>query len=99
MSEGTRKAYSTDVTDQEWEILQPLLPVKTGKGRNQEVPLREIVNGIFYGLRTGCQWANLPHDFPPYRAVFYHYNPWKKKVVGNQILLALHQEVRVADGR
>ena len=60
MSEGTRKAYSTDLTDQEWDILQPLLPVKTGKGRNQEVSLREIVCGIFYWLRTGCQWRNLP---------------------------------------
>jgi putative transposase len=99
MSEGTRKAYSTDLTDQEWDILQPLLPVKTGKGRNQEVSLREIVCGIFYWLRTGCQWRNLPHDFPPHGTVFYHYNKWKKKGVWSQILADFHQQVRIADGR
>jgi putative transposase len=95
----TRKAYTTDLTDPEWAIIQPLLPVKTGKGRNQEVPLREIVNAIFYWLRTGCQWRLLPNDFPPHDTVFYHYNKWQKKGVWNQILVALHRQVRVDAGR
>jgi len=99
MTERTRQAYSTDLTDQAWSILFPLLPVKKGKGRKQEVPLREILNAIFYWLRTGCPWANLPHDFPPYSTVFYHYNQWKNKGVWDQILVALHQQVRVAAGR
>ena len=54
MTEGTRQAYPTALTDQQWDILNPLLPVKKGKGRNQEVDLREILNAIFYLLRTGC---------------------------------------------
>jgi len=99
MTEGTRKAYSTDLTDLQWDILQPLLPVKTGKGRNQEVPLREILNAIFYWLRTGIQWKNLPHDFPPHGTVFYHYNKWRKKGIWDQILAALHQQVRLDAGR
>lgn len=99
MTERTRKAYPTDLTDQQWDTLHPLLPVKKGKGRNQEVDLREILNALFYWLRTGCQWRNLPHDFPPHDTVFYHYNKWKKKGVWNQILVTLHQKVRVADGR
>jgi len=99
MSEGIRKPYSTDLTDPQWERLQPLLPVKTGKGRNQGVPLREIVNAIFYVLRTGCQWENLPHDFPPYSTVFYHYNKWKKKGIWDQILAGLRQQVRLDAGR
>lgn len=99
MPEEHRKAYPTDLTDAQWNILQPLLPVKTGQGRNQEVDLREIVNAIFYFLRTGCQWRYLPHDFPPYGTVFYHFNKWKKTGVWDQVLTALHQKVRVADGR
>jgi putative transposase len=99
MITSIRKAYPTDLTDDEWNILHPLLPVKTGKGRNQAVDLREIVNAIFYWLRTGCQWRNLPHDFPPHGTVFYHYNKWKKNGVWKQILSILHRQVRVADER
>jgi len=99
MPENIRPAYPTDLSDTQWNILQPLIPPKIGKGRNQEVDLREIVNAIFYWLRTGCQWRNLPHDFPPHDTVFYHYNKWKKKGVWKQMLSALHQQVRVADGR
>ena len=99
MTERTRKAYSTDLTDEQWDLLHPLIPPKTGKGRNQKVDLREIVNAILYWLRTGCQWRNLPHDFPPHGTVFYHYNKWKKKNVWEQMLTALHQKVRVADLR
>jgi putative transposase len=51
MIKGTRKAYPTDLTDPEWDILKPLRPVKIGKGRNQEVDLREIVNGMFTEYR------------------------------------------------
>ena len=99
MTEHSRKAYPTDLSEAQWTLVHPLLPRKVGKGRNQEVSLREIVNAIFYWLRTGCQWRNLPHDFPPHDTVFYHYNKWKKKGVWKQMLFALHQEVRLADGR
>jgi len=99
MTDGTRQAYPTDLTDQQWDILRPLLPAKKGKGRHQKVALREIVNAIFYWLRTGCQWRHLPHDFPPHGTVFSHYNKWNKKGIWNQILVALPQQVRVDAGR
>ena len=99
MTERTRKAYSTDLTDEQWDLLRPHIPTKIGKGRNQEVDLREIVNAILYLLRTGCQWHNLPHDFPPYSTVFYHYNKWKKKGIWKEMLSSLHQQVRLADNR
>jgi len=95
----SRKAYPTDLSDQQWDIVQPLLPRKVGKGRNQKVDLREILNAIFYWLRTGCPWRNLPHDFPPPGTVFYHYNKWKKKGVWKQLCSTLPQQVRVAAGR
>ena len=50
MTERTRKAYSTDLTDEQWDLLRPHIPTKIGKGRNQEVDLREIVNAILYSL-------------------------------------------------
>jgi transposase len=58
----TRKAYPCDVTDREWQIIEPLLPEAQGIGRPRQVDLREIVNGIFYVLREGCSWRALPHD-------------------------------------
>ena len=99
MTHATRKSYATDLGDEQWNILKPLLPVKKGKGRNQEVDLREICNAIFYWLRTGCQWRNLPHDLPSHDTVFYHYNKWKKDGTLDHLLKSLHQNVRVQNGR
>lgn len=99
MTAPARKSYPTDLTDARWDILNPLLPVKKGKGRNQKVDLREIVNAILYLIRTGCQWRNLPHDFPPYDTVFYHYNKWRKSEVWDKVLASLHQDVRLSADR
>lgn len=60
-----RKAYQSDVSDAEWQIIEPLLPKAQPVGRPREVDLREIINGIFYVLREGCTWRGLPHDLPP----------------------------------
>ena len=57
--------YATDVTDAEWAVISPLLPADRALGRPRTVELREIINAIFYILRTGCQWRMLPRDFPP----------------------------------
>ena len=66
----TRKAYPSDVTDAEWEIIESLLPTAQGVGRPREVDLREIINGIFYVVREGCSWRALPHDLPPWQTVY-----------------------------
>ena len=66
----TRKAYPSDVTDAEWQIIEPLLPEAQGIGRPREVDLREIINGIFYVLPEGCSWRALPHDLPPWQTVY-----------------------------
>jgi putative transposase len=63
----SRQAYPTDVSDVQWLILEPLLLAIlsfSGRGRRRQVELREIINAIFYVLRTGCAWRLLPHDFP-----------------------------------
>ena len=57
--------YASDLTDDEWRILEPLLPGAPGRGRRRACPLREIANAIFYVLRAGCTWRLLPDSFPP----------------------------------
>ena len=62
--------YASDLTDDEWRILEPLLPAAPGRGRRRAWPLREIANAIFYVLRAGCTWRLLPDSFPPWRTVY-----------------------------
>ncbi len=65
-----RQPYPSDLSDSEWEILKPLLPRPKGFGHPVQVDFREILNGIFYVQRTGCQWEMMPHDLPPYTTVY-----------------------------
>ena len=71
------KRYASDMTQEQWLYLDALLPKRTGKiGRPMTPPLRAVINAIFYVLRTGCQWSNLPNDYPNYKSVYYHYRKW-----------------------
>ncbi len=85
-----RKPYPSDVSDAEWEIFKPLLPLPKGFGHPVEVDLREILNGIFYVQRTGCQWEMLPHDLPPYTTVYGYFQKWQRKGIWQKI----HDQVR-----
>lgn len=95
----SRKTYTSDVTDEEWAILEPLIPAAKEGGRPRVVDMREVVNGIFYVLKTGCQWANLPGDFPPSGTVFYYDNTWRKQKGWQAMNAALREQVRQAEGR
>ena len=99
MVEGTRQAYPSDMSDAQWEQLAPLIPPKIGKGKNRTVNLREVMNAILYFLRTGCQWAYLPRDFPPWNTVYYYFAKWSKDGTLNIMLTTLHQKLRVQEGR
>lgn len=71
------KLYASDLSDAQWEKLSGLLPDRTGQvGRPMHHPLRNVLNAIFYVLRSGCQWANLPKTYPPSGSVYYHYRKW-----------------------
>lgn len=95
-----RKQYTSDLSDKEWEWIEVLLPLQgQGPGRPIEIDMREAVNGMFYVVKTGCQWENLPHDFPHYQSVFYHYNKWCKDGTWERINRALGYEVRHQAGR
>ncbi|MCK4471269.1 MAG: transposase, partial [Anaerolineae bacterium] len=69
-----RKPYPSDLTDVGWLILEPLVPPAKRGGRIRRVNMREIVNAIFYLLRSGCAWRMLPHDFPPWQTVYGYFN-------------------------
>lgn len=86
-------AYSSDLSDKEWEIIEPLLPQKK-QTRPPVWTKRQILNGILYQLKNGCNWGELPKDLPPYSTVFWHYNQWRSAGVLEQIRDALHAQVR-----
>ena len=66
MLDMERESYPTDLTDEQWEILQRLIPPAKPGGRPRKTNVREVLNAIFYLLRSGCAWRLLPHDFPPW---------------------------------
>ncbi len=66
-----RKSYPTDLTDTEWDILEPLIPKAGAGGRPRSVDMREIINAIFYVLRGGIPWRMLPHDLPRCKTVYH----------------------------
>jgi transposase len=69
--------YPTDVTDDQWVAIEPLVTtVSTKGGRPSEIDLRAIVNALIYKNRTGCQWRFLPADFPPMGAIRYYFDKW-----------------------
>jgi putative transposase len=74
----SRKAYPSDLSDAQWEILEPLLPPPDPEGRPLVSARREIVNALLYVLRTGCAWRQLPHDLPPWQTVYWYLQRWQK---------------------
>ena len=86
----TSSTYPSDLSDAEWAILAPLLCPAKQAGHPQVFALRRIVEAVFYLLRTGCQWRALPHDFPPWTAVFYHYAKWRRRGELHPVSLDTH---------
>ena len=73
----TRQPYPTDLSDAQWERLEPLLPAQSKDCRPREIPLREILDAYWYVLRAGCSWRMLPHDFPKWQTVYSQVRRWK----------------------
>ena len=92
-----RKPYPSDLTDDQWTIIEPLVPVYA-TGRPREVDMREVLNAIFYQNRSGCQWDMLPHDLPAKSTVYDHFARWKADGTWQEMLDALRRQVRVAGG-
>lgn len=98
--QNKRKSYPTDLTDAEWQQIEPYLPKrKSPRGRQPVHPYREILNAIFYVLRSGCAWRMLPHDLPPWQTVYHNFRLWGQDGTWAGIHDALGTELRVASGR
>ena len=94
-----RKAYDTDVTDDEWKELRPLLPLAKRGGRPRTTEVREVYNAIQYFVKTGCQWRSLPHDLPPWPTVYTYFRDWKDDGTWKRVHDFLRRKVRRQDGR
>jgi putative transposase len=95
----TRKAYRSDLTDMEWELIRTFIPApKEGPNPRKYSP-REILNAIRYKLRTGCQWEYLPHDLPPWKSVSDYFYLWRDNGTWQRLNDALRKRVRKAEGR
>ena len=95
----TRTPYPSDLTDEQWQRIEPLLPAAKPGGRPREVDMRHVLNAILYLNRTGCQWRALPHDFPPWGTVADYFYQFRNRGTWQAIHDTLRQQVRVAAGR
>ena len=93
-----RKAYPSDLTDDQWNVLAPLLPAAKPGGRPRKVDIREVINGILYVLRNGCAWRAMPHDFPPWGTVWWYFREWRRDGTWERVHEALQSKVRQAEG-
>jgi putative transposase len=94
-----RKSYESDLTDSEWNIIEPLLPPPSKEGTPRKINIREVINAINYLLKSGCTWRLLPHDFPDWRSVYYYFRTWKKNGDWKRIHDRLRDKVRLSVGK
>lgn len=89
--------YSSSLTDLEWKLLEPLLPQVLPQKKQTRPPewsKREIIDGILYQLKNGCNWEDLPKDLPPSSTVFWYYKQWRAAGSIERLMALLHGQVR-----
>jgi len=94
-----RKSYPSDLSEAQWQVLRPLIEPTSPRGTKRRYAQREIINALLYQLTNGCSWRALPHDFPPYTLVWYHFRRWRDNGTIERIHSALRAQVRQAFGR
>jgi len=93
-----RRKYSTDLTYRQWKIIEPLV-VESSLGRKRTVDTREVLNAIFYLLKSGCSWRMLPNDYPNWKTVYTCFTRWKQNGTWKKIHDALRIKVRQKAGK
>jgi putative transposase len=93
------KRYPTDLSDAEWSLLRPLLPPPKRRGRPRLHSPREILDAVFYVLKSGCQWRMLPREFPPWKTVFHYFRTWRIDGTWEEVNRALRRKLRERLGR
>ena len=95
----TRKSYPSDLTEEQWSLIEPLVPLAKPGGRPREVAMREVINAILYLNRTGCQWRSIPPDLPPYSTVAEYFYRFRNDGTWQKIHDCLREQVRIAMGK
>jgi transposase len=93
---SVRKPHSSDLTDEQWTLVEPLLSTGTFGGRPELHPRRDIVDAILYRSRTRCAWRQLPDDFPPWETVYWHFKRWRDSGLLARLEKALEEHQRRA---
>jgi putative transposase len=93
------QVYPCDLTDAEWTVLAPLLPDAKPGGRPRSADLRQILNGLFYLVRSGCAWRYLPRDYGPWSTVYHYFRRWRQAGIWEQLHRRLRELVRQRAGR
>jgi transposase len=96
---GRAPRYPSDMTDEQWALIEPLLPAPRTGGRPEKHPRRDVVDAILYVVRAGCAWRALPADFPPWETVYWYFTRWEQERVTEKILPVVREQLRLADGR
>jgi putative transposase len=99
MVTSTSVGYLSDLSDAEWELVQPLLPPPAARGRPRQHSLRTILNAVFYLVRAGGAWRLLPHEFPPWKTVYHYFRNWRRNGTWERIHRVLRERLRVRLGR
>src|SRR5579859_5385129 len=95
----TGKRYDSDLTNEEWAIVEPLIPAGKAGGKPRSISRREVLNAIFYLLKTGCQWRMLPKEFPKWKTVHDCFTKWRQDGTWQRLNEVLRERVRLAEGR
>jgi len=93
------KLYASDLSDAEWTLLEPLIPPAKVGGRPRSVNMRQILNGIFYILRSGGAWRLLPHEYPPWSTVYDYFRKWRNAGIWEGMVRTLRERLREQSGR
>jgi putative transposase len=94
-----KRSYPTDLTEAEWRCLEPHVPAPEGRGRPKTHTTREILDAVFYVLKSGCPWRLLPRDFPPWQTVYWWFGRWRADANFERLTAALRERLRVRLGR
>ena len=94
----SRRSYSTDLSDEEWTILKPLVPQAKPGGRPRTHQRRELLDAIFYVVRGGCAWRLLPHDFPPWQTAYHYFRLWRINGTWERMHATLRERTRLREG-
>lgn len=91
--ERKTKRYPSDLTDEEWSSMEPLMPARAKRGRRRQIDFREVLNAIRYMVRSGCEWRMLPVDFPPWQTIYW----WFRRFVRQLLFRTIHDVALMID--